>query len=391
VATRLGELLVQSGACTPAAVREALENQVIFGGRLGTNLLELGLVEEEPLARALGSRHGVPHLWGPTALDPAAVRLVPAELADRWEIVPYVLSDRRLAILACDPSNLGMLDEVAFSTGKHVHALVAPEARVWAHLRAAYGLVRQLRGIAFEYQPEAPPGAPAAAAPAAPAVDLMDEAGFAALYARDRPEAPRAAPAVPPGAAAPPDDDVIELTEELAELPPLAAPPPPEREPGPLGFEEAVAALDGVTDRAAIARTVLRYARNRLRRAVLFTVHRGVAQGWVGLGEGLAPRHVQAIRLALGSPGVLDTVVRTRSHYLGPLPRTEANIRLLKALGGGVPGNALLVPILALGRVVNVIYADGGRGALVDAGGVGELLILASRIAQSYQKLLERI
>jgi hypothetical protein len=116
-----------------------------------------------------------------------------------------------------------------------------------------------------------------------------------------------------------------------------------------------------------------------------------VAQGWVALGDGLGPRQAQALRLALGTPGVLDTVVRTRSHYLGPLPRTEANIRLLKALGGGVPGNALLVPILALGRVVNVIYADGGRGAMVDAEGVGELLILATKIAQSYQAMLERI
>jgi hypothetical protein len=98
-----------------------------------------------------------------------------------------------------------------------------------------------------------------------------------------------------------------------------------------------------------------------------------------------------AIRLRLATPGVLDTVVRTRAHYLGPLPRTEANVRLLKALGGGVPRNALLVPILALGRVVNVLYADAGRGAMVDADGVGELLILATRIAQSYDALVARV
>ena len=56
-----------------------------------------------------------------------------------------------------------------------------------------------------------------------------------------------------------------------------------------------------------------------------------------------------------------------------------------------MPKNALLVPILALGRVVNVIYADGGRGAMVDAGGVGELLILATRIAQSYAAMVARV
>ena len=85
---------------------------------------------------------------------------------------------------------------------------------------------------------------------------------------------------------------------------------------------------------------------------------------------------------------MLETVVSTRAHYLGPLPRTEANIRLLKALGGGVPRNALLMPILALGRVVNVFYADGGRAGTVDPTGVGELLILSTRITQGYESLV---
>jgi hypothetical protein len=244
----------------------------------------------------------------------------------------------------------------------------------------------------------------------------MDESEFNALYAQDRatPAAGSIPPPSSPPSPSPPEDEIIDLTDELLEpveevpaplsraLPASSGhaapagfspppPPPPEPELAPLGFEEALAALAGVSDRSAIARVVLRYARRRLRRAVLLTVHHGVAQGWVALGDGLGPRQAQALRLALGTPGVLDTVVRTRSHYLGPLPRTEANIRLLKALGGGVPGNALLVPILALGRVVNVIYADGGRGAMVDAEGVGELLILATKIAQSYQAMLERI
>jgi len=164
-----------------------------------------------------------------------------------------------------------------------------------------------------------------------------------------------------------------------------------EPEPSPLAFDEAVRFLEGVTERDAIARTVLRYARSKFKRAVLLTVHRGAAQGWAGLGEKLGPEAVRHIHLALGTPGIVDTVVTTQAHFLGPIPKTEANIRLLRALGGGVPANALLVPILATGRVVNVFYADAGKGALVDAGGVGELLILATRIAKSYDALLERV
>ena len=69
VPPKLGDLLVRDGACSADAVRDALKNQVIFGGRLGTNLLEVGAVTEEALARALGRQHAIPALSGDLALD----------------------------------------------------------------------------------------------------------------------------------------------------------------------------------------------------------------------------------------------------------------------------------------------------------------------------------
>jgi hypothetical protein len=419
----LGEILASQRACTQDALRDALQNQVIFGGRLGTNLLEIQGVTEEALARALGRQHALPTLFGEMSLDPAAIALIGPEVADRYDVVPYALADRRLALLVVDPKNLAMLDEVAFAAGKEVHPIVVPEARVWALLREAYGVERHLRGIDVDFgrpqghrKAEAPAAAPSAAETGA---DLMDEGAFDAIYGKVG--ATPGAPAEPRAVA--PADDVIDLVEYLGSVTPAPLPPqapaplrpevaaalsarpghaPPQRlvrppprreepEPSPLGFDEAIRFLEGVDERNAIARTVLRYARSKFRRALLLTVQRGAAHGWSGLGENLGADRVRRIQLALGSPGIVDTVVRTRSHFLGPIPRTEANIRLLKALGGGVPKNALLVPILAIGRVVNVFYADAGKGGLVDSGGVGELLILATRIAKSYEALLARV
>ena len=416
---RIGELLLQARACDPEAIRAALQNQVIFGGRLGTNLLEIAAVQEPDLAEALGRRYRVPVLSGPLKLDRAALALLRPDVADRHDVVPYLVADRRLAILVCDPSNLAMLDEVAFATGKQVHPIVVPEARLWVLLREGYGIDRQLRGIDVDFGglQRIVPAATAELAPvAAVSQDLIDEAEFSAIYGKTGAwalgEVAAPAPSIP--AVPAPDDDVIELSDllvpEPAELAPAVAaalapgaghvaparfvppaPRPEEPDPPPLGFDEALRALEGVTDRTAIARIVLRYARSRFRRAALLTVNRGAAQGWQGAGEGLAGGRARRIRIALGARGILDTVVRTQAHFLGPLPKTEANVRLLKQLGGGVPGNALLVPILALGRVVNLFYADGGRGQVVDPAGVGELLILATRIARSYEALVARV
>jgi hypothetical protein len=428
VPPRIGEILVGEGVCSQDSVRDALRNQVIFGGRLGTNLLEVRAIREEELARTLGAQHRLPSLHGDLRLDSAAVRLLTPEIADRHDAVPYALADRRLALLVVDPGDLGMLDEVAFATGKLVHPIVVPQARVWSLLRDAYGIDRHLRGIDVQFGSlaAARDGVAEGAAPRltrpdlAGGPDLMEEGAFEALYAGSAPLRPACRS---PEAAPEPLDEIIELTDLLEPEPgsePEPAPPPalgsevlagmsgaghapparlarppaarpPQPEPSALGFDEAVRFLEGVDDRSSIARTVLRFARSRFQRAVLLTVHRGAAHGWAGLGERLGADAVRRIHVPLGAPGIVDTVVRARAHFLGPIPKTEANVRLLRALGGGVPGNAFLVPILAMGRVVNVFYADNGRGGMVDAGGVGELLILATRIARSYEALLERI
>jgi Type II secretion system (T2SS), protein E, N-terminal domain len=388
VKQRLGEQLVAGGECARAAVDEALRAQAVFGGRLGTNLLEAGAISEERLAHALGVRHHTPALHGDLMPDPAALQLISSDDADRWEVVPLRAPERKLVLLTVDPGNLAVLDEVAFATGRSVHPYVVPEARLWRLLVGSYGLFREERGIEQHPQSARARGAPGSAGP-----DLIDEAGFDALYGRvglTTPppfQSPLAVPPPAPTRSAPPP-----LLSPPVPHPVVAVAParPDEPEPSPLGFREAIRFLEGVEERGAIARTVLRYARSRFKRAVLFTVRRGEAHGWVGLGEGVKVGAVQGLRLPLAADGVVATVVATRSHYLGPLARTEANVRLLKELGGGVPKSAFVIPLLALGRVVNVLYADNGRGALVDPTDLGELLILATRIAQGYEALARR-
>jgi hypothetical protein len=447
---RLGEILVALGATTPAQVRAAIENQLLLGGRLGTNLLELGAVTEEALARALSQRHRLPAVSGDRDVEPAVLALLRPELVNRLEVLPSRLVGRRLEVLVVDPTDLTKLDQVAFAAGKQVHPVVVPEARLWALLQRHYGISRQLRGIVLGEdeiaRARASAPVPTSAGEDRGASDLMGEEEFTALYASESTSArwiekvapKRAGPVAPPsrlppnlqvfslpgvpagewtkplpatsGSPAPTaaplpapsalDGSMVSNDEVLAELQteatartvvpatPIALGSAVALEPPPLAFRDAVAALSGVADRNAIARTVLCFARSRFRRAVLLSIHGDLAEGWDGVGDGVSPQVVARMRLRISQPGILDTVIRSRAHFLGPLARTEQNIQLLRALGRGAPKNAFAVPVLARGRVVNVLYADAGRGALVDVSNVGELLILASRIAQSYETLL---
>jgi hypothetical protein len=401
VSARIGEVLVAAGACNTEQVRDALDGQIIYGARVGTNLLETGAVSEEALGQALAQQHGCPALWGEVVIESQVLDLVRQDVADRLEVVPLRLEGRRLSVLVADPRNLRKLDELSFAVGKEVRPVVAAESRVWELLRRHYGVPRPARGVEAAWSRARPALAAAVAPPAAAEPDLMDEAEFAALYDRTG-----AAPAGAPAAAAEPEDafrgrlvttdEVLAALQQEAEQDADRLAPIPIRitptslEPPPLSFDEAVVELAGVQDREAIGRVVLRCARSRFRRAVLLMVRGHVASGWQGLGEGLTPQAVANVRLALDQPGVVQMVVASRAHFLGPLQKTPANVQFLRALGGGAPRNSFAMPILARGQVVNVLYADNGRGQLVDGAAVGDLLIMATKIAQSYDVLLAR-
>src|SRR3954466_10320622 len=100
---RLGELLVKDGLVSAAAVDEALESQVVHGGRLGTNLVELGLLEEKELARCLGKLHGLPFASGEMSPDPRAMESLPVGFCDDHDVVPMRMDPTRISVPIINP------------------------------------------------------------------------------------------------------------------------------------------------------------------------------------------------------------------------------------------------------------------------------------------------
>src|SRR5437660_11256109 len=85
---KIGEILVTDGHLTQEGLEEALDWQVLYGGRLGTNLLELKLGAVEQLARALGKQLGAELACGELQVDPALVSEVPNDVANRPHLAP---------------------------------------------------------------------------------------------------------------------------------------------------------------------------------------------------------------------------------------------------------------------------------------------------------------
>jgi hypothetical protein len=457
---KIGEMLISQGHLTQEGLEEAIDWQALYGGRLGTNLLELKLVEEEQLAHALGKQLGAEVTWGDIAIDPALVGLIPKHIADRQEIVPWKLERRRLKVLCCQ-IDVSQFDQLSAKVGRACVPVIAPEFRIFQLLRAHYQAIRQMRALDFGVVPEEgreqrrKKKDKARGNVVEDAPELIDESAFNDIYAQvvagrsagpavqqqaiapQRPglppqkqpapswQQPAARPASPPvmvpqpapeEVEALPDDAILEELPDDAIMgddtsagaagaeakieaePPLRevtwddVPPPPAKaapDESPLGFKEALKALEGVTDRDSIAHIVLRAARNKAARALLLQVQGGVALGWDGIGEGMENGAARAVAVPLALESAFSLVVRTRSHYMGPLQKTPLNIRFLATLGKKVPLSSLLFPILHKGRVSHMLYLDNGHKQQAPTD-VGEMLILSQRISQTVEALVER-
>ena len=411
---RIGEILIRAGHLTQEALEEALDWQVLYGGSLGTNLLELKLVEEEHLARALGKQMSSDVAWGELQSEQDVIPLLPKQIADRDEMVPWKMEKRRLKVL-CTQIRLEKMDELGHKIGRSCLPVVAPEFRIFQLLRAKYAAVRQMRALDFGVVPaderrrKKPQGN---ATPAAPPPELIDESAFNDLYNRvvqggsataSEPARSATIETLPEDAilGAPPADD---FWPPPAIFPPPAPPAPldwgqgrasweepepaaPKPDDSPLEFKEALSLLEGVSDRKAIAHIVLRASLNKAKRALLLQVQGAVAVGWDALGDGLE-QAAQIVAIPLSAPSAFQLVVETRSHFLGRLQKTPVNVRFLAQLGKKVPLSSLIVPILHRGRVSHLLYLDNGHKQQAPTD-VGEMLILSQRIGQTIEKLVE--
>jgi hypothetical protein len=121
MAVRIGELLLKEKRITPEQLQEALNYQRQNGGKLGFNLIKLGYVKDEEITALLSKQYGVPSIaLAQFEIDPGVVKLVPAETAQKYQIVPLSRAGATLTIAMTDPTNVFAMDDIKFMTGYNV-------------------------------------------------------------------------------------------------------------------------------------------------------------------------------------------------------------------------------------------------------------------------------
>lgn len=388
--SRFGEYLVSEGKLNRIGLKKALEIQHLAGNRLGTNLLELGLVPEDTLLEALGKFRGTrtASIHDLRNVSPEVIRLVPTKIARRYQVLPIERKGNTLILASTDPGDALVEDEIGLLTSCLARTVIALELRIHGALERYYeipqptrfsGLARRLAGRAAakakpattepspEKAPAAPPPTPvakpaAAPKPAPPKPEEPPEARFVEIDAEELKKLYEG--------AIPSAESELEQTVSGA----LLGPPDPltalaklEEESPEERLHAAALALQHSDIRDEIGDVLLTYCAPYFKRRALFIRRKDEIVGWRGEGDGVAKEGVRAIVTALDEPSVFMGLKDAESFWLAPLPPLPANRRLVRGLGEKAPAACLVLPVILRSRVVCYLYGDNGEDGVAGA------------------------
>jgi len=358
IGRRVSEYLLEHGWITPAQVDEAQRTQTFFGGRLDSHLLRLGYVSEPILGEALTEVTGVPFAsWEHLRTAPAsALEAINVRLVERHRVCPFRLEQGRLRIAMMSPRDAVALREVQASVEHVLEPWITTEPRLYQALERHYRLrFEGTRGIRLvpegSHPPARPRGEAEAAAPAVaePEVGLdgrpMDAEFNVDEFVRqpgpwsgdgDPQSRPAVRPAPPPTAGA--DASALDALDE---------------------------SLAAARDRDEIAEALFAFSGSRSSRCGLFAVGKDGIRGVAGRGRAFGTDRLRTVTVPTNLGTVFDTALQSRDFYFGVVPALPANRDLYTALGGRLPANVMVIPIIVKERTVALFYLDGDDAPLV--------------------------
>jgi hypothetical protein len=376
---KVGNILVKERIISEAQLEEALRNQVIFGGRLGTNLIELGYITAEQLAEYLSRSKGVPQIR-PGELHsilPEVIALIPAEVAKKHQVIPVRLDKKRLTVAMADPGDLATVDKLSFMTGMYINPLVIPELMLIMALERYYKIKRETRYIAI-------------------AKDMRRDPRTEDLRTHD--ERPALAAGVQQQQE---EEEFIEIPEfdgfdavEVPETPKPVEPEPVEPEPIEIALEidsgysltDMCNGLAGATSRDAIGEALMEYLRRRHFRVALFLPKEPMLTGWLAAEESGYLENFADVRIELAAPSSFLQVIESKNFCMGQL-LNHADLKAASAMGAR-DNPAILLPIVLMNRVVAILCVVDTLEKLTRS--LNELQKITMKSAMAFEILIMR-
>ncbi len=145
MSAKLGEILVRESLLTPQQLREALEFQRLQGGRLGYNLVKLGMLSDDVITAVLSRQYGVPSVnLDLFDIDKSVINLISYEVSQKYSVLPVSRVGATLTLAMADPTNVFAMDDIKFMTGLNIEPVVVSEASVQVAIDKYYSHAKEI-------------------------------------------------------------------------------------------------------------------------------------------------------------------------------------------------------------------------------------------------------
>ena len=333
---RIGELLVGTGDVAPEHVQLALSRQIIHGGRLGSNLVELGAISMEQLAHGLSRQHQCPPALEAhyDQLDYTLTAMLSPELAATWHAVPLGRTGpggSLVAVATTDILPFEILGELQDIFSAEIVQAIAPEMRLLYWLEQVYGIDRINRFKRIDHRQKTAEG-----------VFIEEESGAERRgYVHTISE-----------------DDEITDTSQLARIAVKRVAVPlsgeievPVNPENPESFMRAVRQANSRSRMSNLVSYLLEHGFNEVFSAgMLMVVREGLLVGWKGFVRSAPEKSVDAVAIPLDAPSIVRDPCTRRDSFFG-FPETPASIdeRLWHYLGPP-PREVAILPVEVEGK-----------------------------------------
>lgn len=142
--SKLGEILTRQGLIRPDQLQAAVAEAAKTKARLGTVIVNSGILKDSQLLRALEKHYGIPGVeLGQIEIESSALSLIPREFCEKNTVIPVSKAGTTLVVAFVDPGNIEIRDQIRFLTKCKVQPVLATDQSIVSAIEKFYGAFKQ--------------------------------------------------------------------------------------------------------------------------------------------------------------------------------------------------------------------------------------------------------
>jgi hypothetical protein len=382
---RIGEYLVERGIITQEELELALHRQLIYGGRIGTNIIKLGLITEDvliSLLQVIKNTKGI-NLRKIGDLSKSVINALSREDAIKCKCVPFEVSGSRIKLACIDVLSPEEIKYLENNTGKSITTYIFPEIQWVDFIKEYYEYDPTVHEDIMRRREDSPERETATVIPLTegnefqqdelesllmefnPNLGLKTSKAFSDLNEIENYLQKDAKLFDEKKDLEDTDISEYDIMEMLSDeedyfteykhstewkRPRVVEPDRDKIEP--ISLAEATLMLARATNREQVIITLLTMACNYVDDAALFFVKPDKVTGWRGLGKNVRKDKISEFTYSLLSDSMFFDIIKNGSVYHGPVVISANNRTIFRVLDLPWPHEICLMPIVVRKRIV---------------------------------------